>query len=99
MIGEPNDFQSRLRTLAELQGVVLAAEEMSGIAERYRAGSGTWDVRVYASPTAAVGAREYRVVRAKGVMDVYRSSEPDRAGAVRAALNELESGVHIGGTA
>ena len=89
---EPSDFRRRLRTLAEVQGVALTEEELSSMAESCPRcqGKEAWDVREYARPTK-VGAREYRVVRGSGVLDVYRSVERVRAAAVRTALNELES--------
>ena len=57
---------------------------------RGRAGTGQWDVRAYAR-FAPVGTRKYRVMRGSSIYDVYRSTEPERAAAVRTALNELES--------
>jgi len=89
---EPNDFQSRLRVLLGLQGMVLTDEELSHTAECYPRcrGKQHWDVREYARPTG-LGAREYRVMRGSSIDVVYRSAERVRATAVGTALNELES--------
>jgi len=86
------DLQSRLRAQVELEGAVLSEEELSQVAESYPrcGGTGHWDVREYAR-FAAVGAREYRVVRGSSVQNVFCSVDRVRAAAVRAALNELES--------
>ena len=53
---EPSDFQSRLRALAQVQGVVLTEEELSAMAECYRQRREPWDLREYVRPTK-VGAR------------------------------------------
>ena len=87
---EPSDFRSRLRALAEDQGVVLTEEELSSMAECYRQGKEPWDVREYVRSTK-VGAREYRMVRGSDIQHVYSSVERVRVAAVRTALNELES--------
>ena len=81
-----------LQALMELQGAGLTGEELSYVGEWYGRCSGTehWDVREYARATG-IGAREFRVIRGLGGQDVYRSSNRDRATAVRTALNELES--------
>ncbi len=93
MIVESQEFPSLLRAHVELQGAILTPEELSHVRECYPRcrGKDQWDVREYASVTA-VGAREYRVVRGSSTQDVYRSTERGHASAVRAALNELESG-------
>ena len=90
---ETSDFQSRLRVLLGLQGAVLTDEELSHMADSYPRcpGKEQWDVRQYVRPHTGVGAREYRVVRGSSVQDVFRSTERERAAAVRTALNELES--------
>src|SRR5881296_3882930 len=83
---ESKDFPSLLRAHVELQGAILTPEELSHVRECYPRcrGKDLWDVREYAS-VIAIGAREYRVVRG-------RSTQRGHASAVRAALNELESG-------
>lgn len=88
----PGVLESRLAGLAEVQGAVLSADELAAVGESYPQcrGKDHWDVRAYAGPTGA-GAREYRVIRGTGVQDVYRSPDRQRADAVRAALNDLES--------
>jgi len=88
----PNILASRLPALTKVQGAVLSADEISALGESYARclGKDHWDVRAYAGPTG-VGAREYRVIRGTGVQDVYRSADRQRADAVRAALNDLES--------
>ena len=93
MIVESQDFPSLLRAHVELQGAILTPEELSHVRECYPRcrGKDQWDVREYAS-VIAIGAREYRVVRGSSTQDVYRSTERGHASAVRAALNELESG-------
>ena len=90
---ESKDFPSLLRAHVELQGAILTPEELSHVRECYPRcrGKDLWDVREYAS-VMAIGAREYRVVRGSSTQDVYRSTERGHASAVRAALNELESG-------
>ena len=89
---ETSDFPSRFRAHVELQGAILTPEELSHVGDCYPRcrGKDHWDVREYASVTG-IGAREYRVVRGSGTLDVYRSNERDHATAVQAALNELES--------
>ena len=89
---EASDFPSRLRAHIELQGAMLTEAELSHLGACYPgcAGTGQWDVRAYAR-VAPVGTREYRVMRGSSIYDVYRSTEPERAAAVRTALNELES--------
>jgi hypothetical protein len=93
---ELNDFRDRLRTRAGLEGAELTEEELSHMEEWYPRCLGTdpWGVREYAR-LALAGAREYRVVRGSGVRDVFRSNERDRALAVQAALNDLESRDHV----
>ncbi len=88
----PSDFPDRFRARVELQGAILAAEELSHVGEWYPRchGKDDWNVRQYARATG-LGAREYRVVRGGSTQDVYRSSDLDHAAAVREALNELES--------
>src|SRR2546429_10014589 len=63
----PDDFQSRLRVLLGLRGAVLTDDELSQMADSYPrcGGKGPWDVRQYVARGGA-GAREYRVVRARG---------------------------------
>lgn len=89
---ESSDFPSRLRAHVELQGAILTAEELSHVGKCYPRcpGKEHWDVREYSS-AAALGAREYRVVRGSSTQDVYRTTERGHATAVREALNELES--------
>ena len=89
---EASDFPSRLRAHVQLQGATLTEAELSHLGACYPgcAGTGQWDVRAYAR-VAPVGTREYRVMRGSSIYDVYRSTEPERAAAVRTALNELES--------
>jgi len=87
-----SDFPSRLRAHVQLQGAMLTEAELFHVGACYPgcAGTGQWDVRQYAR-VAPLGTREYRVVRGSSIYDVYRSIEPERAAAVRTALNELES--------
>src|SRR6266567_4434950 len=97
---EASDFPSRLRAHVQLQGAMLTEAELSHLGTCYPgcAGTGQWDVRAYAR-VAPVGTREYRVMRGSSIYDVYRSTEPERAAAVRTALNELESLVLAGSPA
>lgn len=89
---ESAELQNRLRSQVELEGAVLTEDELSHVAESYArcGGSGPWALREYARG-AAVGAREYRVVRGSSVRDVFCSVDRDRAVAVQTALNVLES--------
>ncbi|HEX2713274.1 MAG TPA: hypothetical protein VHM88_13825 [Candidatus Acidoferrales bacterium] len=77
---ELGDLRTRLRVLLGPQGAVLTEEELTHMAACYTGcrGKEPWDVRAYAR-RAGVGAREYRVVRGSGVLDVYRSAEWVRA--------------------
>jgi hypothetical protein len=70
-------------------------QENWGVRQYVRQGQGGggreyWDVRHDVRLTG-VGAREYRVVRGGSIHDVYRCAEWERATAVGAVLNELES--------
>ena len=89
---EPYGFPSLFRARLVVQGVDFTDEELARMADRYRlcAGKNRWDVRQYVG-RSGVGAREYRVMRDKGVQEVYRSAERGIADAVSAALNALES--------
>lgn len=81
-----------MRLFLDLQGAAVTDRELSDMAERYPrcGGEDHWGVREYARPGAR-GAREYRVVRGRGVQEVYRSAERPSADAVRTALNDLEA--------
>jgi hypothetical protein len=91
MIDEPGDFRSRITVLLDREGIAFTDLEVARITDRYPRcrGKDAWGVREYARH-AVPGAREYRVLRGAGVDDVYSSVEPERAAAVRAALNEME---------
>jgi hypothetical protein len=88
---QAGDFRRRIEGLLQREGVVLTDREMSRLTERYPLCGGTdpWDVRAYARH-ARPGAREYRVLRGRGVWDVYASVDQAHAAAVRSALNELD---------
>jgi hypothetical protein len=88
-----DELRPRLQHMLELDGTTLTDGQLARLAERYPrcAGTDTWDVREYAQ-NRALGGREFRVVRGTSIQDVYASDERPTAAAVRAALNELETG-------
>lgn len=88
-----DELESRLQHMLQQDGTTLPDGQLSRLAERYPrcAGTASWDVREYRQ-TRALGGREFRVVRGTSIQDVYASDERSIAAAVRAALNELETG-------